>query len=235
MDKVASLPPNVPPYESQVAREDLEQWIDDAVENSLGGFGSAPSTVAVIANMRVAATDTASTDALLNAWPLVTRFVRAELDTETAGERGIGRTSTTPPRLGGAFRDPLRSPDARRVFGRLSERLVVAGWTAQAANQQNFAEGPFVFRERETEAIWLRWVPGIYASDRGAGPTTRAVLDRALGPFADDVRDAATKHGFLAGLRAKKKRATLDAVSAFHFRAGIGLRAHCTSQTDGEY
>jgi hypothetical protein len=166
---------------------------------------------------------------------LVERFVEAELDYVTSGDRGIGRNSTTPRRLAAVSKSAFADPQVRSVFGLLSEETIVRGWGAFAAIGHIQADGPPEVRERSLEDLWVEWIPGIYAATRGAGPAQSAVLESCLSPVAERWHAHAEEFGLIKGLRKGKARDEITVIAFFHLDAGVALMANSSSQTDVRY
>lgn len=229
------LPADAPPYEGQLAESDRLAILARVGDEALVGLTQPPDMPTLFESMARAPVDPPKVALLNRAWPLALSFVRSELDYATPGERGIGRSSLSPPRLAGAFRDELSRAEVRGEFGRLSEQAVTRGWGAHAATQLILSDGPFELRERALGAIWEEWIPGIYAATRNAGSGASAIFDAVLEPLHARWQEAAREYGLVRGMRRGKARERLAQILWFHFNAGIGLMAHNTSQADREH
>ena len=225
---------DAPPYQQHLDADDAVQLLprlSGVVTGSLEP--ETESALRIVRAMRDAVTRPENVERLRASWPLVGEFLRAEFDFVTPGRRGIGRMSTSPPRLAGEFRAELALDPARRALGKAAEELVVSGWAAHAAMQLALADGPFEVRARSPEETWELWIPGIYAATRNAGPTADAVLSSALEPASDRFLRAAEEHGLVGGLLGRRRnRRTLEHIAFFYLSAGVSLMAINTSQGD---
>lgn len=162
-------------------------------------------------------------EAYAAAVPCVETFVATELDTRTPGERGLGRVSTSPPRLGGAFRKQLSSPAARHEFGTLIERLVFETYGGTAGALQAFYETPTFPRVLPAERVFEVWVPSVHVGTRGLGEDAMDVISSAHRPTEAALEPAAERHGLLGGFRGGKQKRTLFECAGFWTAAGAAL------------
>lgn len=162
-------------------------------------------------------------DAYLTLVPCVETFVSTELDVQTPGQRGLGRVSQSPPRLGGAFREELGSPDAREEFASIIERMILETYAATAAALQSFFETKPEPRIRPAEEVYELWVPNIYVGTKGFGDLTIDTIAAGHAQTETAVLAAGERHNLLRGLRkAKRERVLLDCAS-FWVCAGAAL------------
>ena len=100
------------------------------------------------------------------------RYITAECDAATPGERGLGRVSTAPPRLGGYCRRQITALDpastSRLYF--LIQDVVLRGYLAQALLIDDLPP----VRITDSEVIFRKWVPVIYS---GAGAVSDGVAN----------------------------------------------------------
>ena len=92
-------------------------------------------------------------DAYSEVVPCVEAFVATELDTQTPGDRGLGRVGTHPPRFGAAFRGKLDDP-ARQDLASLIERMIFQTYAGTAAALQSFYEEPTPPRTRPPDEVF---------------------------------------------------------------------------------
>jgi hypothetical protein len=188
----------------------------------------------IIKQMRANMSDPERVTVLKRAWPLVLSFLAAEFDHVTPGERGVGRMSTSPPRLGGRFSKHLANDPIREALALPAERIIVAGFLA-GAMQANLVGSPFDLRKRPLQQLWQEWVPGIYAAMRGAGPTSEGLLAGALERPAREFQQAAEQHHLSDGLRKRRALATLREIASFYGQGGVQLHALSTSIADRNF
>ena len=155
--------------------------------------------------------------------PCVEAFVATELDTETPGQRGLGRSTDESPRLGGAFREQLVTPAARREYGPLIEQMVFETYAGTAAALQTFYKEPTPPKVRPANEVFELWVPRIYVGTQGLGDNTMSVITAAHADTEKAIMDAAERHGLLSGFRRSKRERTLVASASFWVAAGASL------------
>jgi hypothetical protein len=91
----------------------------------------------------------------------INRFVEAELDFETKGDRGIGRISSNPPRFGAYSRKQL-SNVSKSDLESLRENLIEVMLSAYLVGLMfDEKEVPV---EAESEVLFDRWIPNIYVT-----------------------------------------------------------------------
>ncbi len=149
--------------------------------------------------------------------PLVQRLISTEFDTDTPGERGLGRSSTAIPRLGGLFRKKLSSTQSAHALGVEIERIVLSGFACAAFSLQFLRSGPAESQDLGVEAVWQRWVPRAYAGLSGVG-----LLDRVAEPAYEQFLEATRAAGLLRPLPPRNK-AKLRAIAGFYASAGAAL------------
>ena len=95
----------------------------------------------------------------------INRFVAAEVDCATPGDRGIGRISLSPPRLGGYLRKKIAalSPQELRELSDLIRNLVFRGYVAYMLTMGEKCN-PTTGRFREDQ-LFAEWIGKIYATN----------------------------------------------------------------------
>ena len=91
----------------------------------------------------------------------VDRFVQAELDFETPGDRGIGRASASVPRLGAYFRKELKQASAQvreEIAGDI-RGLIWRGYLCSGLLSEPFVRSGVEPAER----LFNDWIPRIYS------------------------------------------------------------------------
>jgi hypothetical protein len=232
----ADLPPSAPPYVPAIAERAVSEAARDLAPGVLLHIATdVPHLSDFVDRMRADMADPNRLELLTRAWPLAGAFLRAEFDNVTPGERGLGRMSTSPPRLGGRFRGQLANGATREALALPAEQTIIAGFLAGAAMQVNFEGGPFDLRRRALDELWRAWVPGIYAAMRGAGPTSEGLLAGALDKPGSNFEQAASAHGLLAGFRKKRAGETIWDIAVFYGQAGVHLHSLSTSIADEDF
>ena len=151
------------------------------------------------------------------------KYITAEMDFKTPGDRGLGRMSTQVPRLGAYYRNQMSSlsvQDAARLYEVIQD-VMLRGYLVHALVLENPLRAPL---HRDGSTIYEKWVPGIYAGDPSKmGPN----LQEALGAFSHSAFanlklffDAHAMSG--RGLLAKDKT---EMICFFYPVAGLGIRA----------
>jgi hypothetical protein len=94
----------------------------------------------------------------------ICRFVAAEVDSATPGERGIGRISLSPPRLGGYCRKRIARlpPQDLLELSNLIRNLVFRGYVAYILTCEKFDPTTGRFRE---DQLFTEWICNIYATN----------------------------------------------------------------------
>lgn len=162
-------------------------------------------------------------DAYAELVPCVETFIATELDTQTQGERGLGRLSTHPPRVGAAFRDQLSKPAAREEFAQLIERLIFQTYAGTAAALQSFYEEPTPPRVRPAADVFEMWVPRMYVGTKNLGDQTMDVISAAHAETEKALTATAERFGLLGGFRSGKKERTFIECAGFWVAAGAAL------------
>lgn len=92
----------------------------------------------------------------------ISRFVEAEADFVTDGNRGIGRMLEHPPRFGAYFRKQLRNMQANDLLElkRLMSQVILTSYVAKAIMD---TRGVQPVCEKDAEALFQSWIPNIYA------------------------------------------------------------------------
>ena len=99
------------------------------------------------------------------------KLIDAELDHQTAGNRGLGRVSEHTPRLGGYFRKAVSKLPQNRVdeLKKLISTLMIKSYLAYLLP---ILGGVDISDSITAEELYEEWVPQIYAYDLGADQGT---------------------------------------------------------------
>lgn len=92
-------------------------------------------------------------------------LIASELDAQTPGERGLGRVSLNPPRLGGRYRrqiGSLEQADVDTLYLAI-QHLVLSGYVGYALLMEDPPLTPVV---TDADEIYGKWVPWIYSGGR---------------------------------------------------------------------
>lgn len=155
--------------------------------------------------------------------PCVEAFVASEIDTQTPGDRGLGRASSHPPRFGAAFRGQLSDPAAREEFAQLIERMIFQTYAGTAAALQSFYDEPTPPRARPAVEVFEEWVPRMYVGTKNFGDQTMEMISSAHAKTEQAISTAAERHGLLGGLRRGKRERILIECASFWVAAGAAL------------
>ena len=110
------------------------------------------------------------------------RFVEAELDFMTDGNRGIGRLTENIPRLGAYFRDKLSILDKKGLgeLENLIKRLIVKSYIFPATIMKQ----PENAKNLTPEELYNEWIPNIFTSNlktlmsENSGNTLLSVIEK---------------------------------------------------------
>lgn len=91
------------------------------------------------------------------------KYIEAELDTETSGDRGIGRLSTSIPRLGAYFRKQIRtlSSTEKEYLHELIQNIMLSAYLVHALFMEKNTSHVKLSGKKE---IYEKWLPRIYLS-----------------------------------------------------------------------
>ncbi len=163
---------------------------------------------------------------------LVEAFVGSELDTESPGERGLGRmTVGTWPRLGGAYRKQLvgQTPNA---LATLIEEMVIAGFLVGAALDPLRSGGPYELRQRPPGEAFELWVPALASGYDPSSETVQTlsgiVGEAPLGRFIETARNC----NLIGSWRKAHHESQLATIGLLYISAGIALFSTSTSRFD---
>jgi hypothetical protein len=164
LDFDSPLPPDVPEYPlaidgEQAVSQELGRMAEGSLEMLEKNLDKWRGAFAKVREPNVVQT-------YARCLPLIQRFLTAELDTVTPTKRGIGRTSDAepPPRLGAKYRKQLTPPDARVRVGEIMERVILGGFAARVAINENLVENPIPFVERDLHDIWGDWIFSFFSA-----------------------------------------------------------------------
>ncbi len=147
------------------------------------------------------------------------RFVRAELDTSTPGQRGIGRVSLSPPRLGGYFRRQLSRLSERDLseLGDLMRCLLFRGYLIRALTEKTFDP---TTGQVEGERLFDQWITRIYATNFAKGVLVR-IYYFGENPLTRLKEFLVSKNAVGGGIFSKDKS---EAIILWYLLAGFLLR-----------
>lgn len=150
------------------------------------------------------------------------KFIGAELDCHTPGDRGLGRISTHIPRLGAYYRrqfSKLGQSDRDELSAHICD-IMLSGYLVHAFLLD---KGERMAKVTDPHQLYDFWLPGIYSTDPGQLPEQ---LMEALTHFASPAAGACRQ--FLAshkckggGFMSKDKTQT---ILLFYVIGGYGLR-----------
>jgi hypothetical protein len=159
---------------------------------------------------------------LAGCYEAVTLLVGSELDTETPGERGLGRLSTRIPRLGGAFRSRVARTQPS-VLGAPMEDLCIAGFAAGAVIDAAASPAGTLYRARDLDALVVKWMAHGIGNWEGWSEQVTSVVAACVGPQLEAFSEVARANKLTTGLRAGRKQQAVDAIGFMLVAAGRNL------------
>jgi hypothetical protein len=151
------------------------------------------------------------------------RFIQAELDFESPGQRGLGRISEVVPRYGAHYRKHLRRLDTAQLdaVDALIRTQILSGYLAFVLPRESPVEAADV---QNGENLFRQWIPHIYSSSlaNAADEESRTLLAVLGSDAMQNHLQFLGKHGMKGGgfLSSDKTELIL-----FHYHlAGFGLR-----------
>lgn len=147
---------------------------------------------------------------------LVARLVGSELDTETPGNRGMGRITAMIPRLGGRFRSKLEDEERQAKFGLLIEETIVACYATAVALYQLARADPPQLVDRSEEDVWRRWIPRSLNGLHGAENRFTLAASATEHFYAEGKKD-------LLGPFSLRRKMSLSNIINFYITSGAAL------------
>ncbi|WP_186673546.1 hypothetical protein [Sporosarcina sp. BP05] len=150
-------------------------------------------------------------------------YINAELDIRTAGTRGIGRMSDDIPRFGGYFRKQITKISEEEVIelAHNIKQILYIGYLSHVLSLEETLKTPTTSSE---DALFKKWIPGIYASNIGDIPDP--LSNWIFGGSEENLnklKKIMKSNGLIGGgfMQADKT----DMILTYYPVAGFGLRA----------
>lgn len=153
--------------------------------------------------------------------PCIEKFVQAELDYTTPGDRGLGRLTETLPRLGAYFREPIAKLDElnREKLDALMTRIITKGYVFVSIVHSKPKEE---ISAKTGEQVYEEWVPKIFTFDlsnisNNAGDLLLMVTKNDL----DEIKNFFNQNDMGAGGFFSKDKS--DDIMMHYLIAGVSL------------
>lgn len=150
-------------------------------------------------------------------------YIQAELDSQTPGDRGLGRVSTHIPRLAAHLRRGMSrlTRDETMHVAALIQDAALRGYLTYAL----LVEKPLrAAKYIDGASLYHEWLPVIYSgANADVGPNLRQMLEVFSDPALQSLADYFTQHRVTPGLFGDDQKTRL--VIAYYPLAGLALRA----------
>lgn len=152
----------------------------------------------------------------------VDKYLSAEFDYITPGQRGIGRMNDSVPRLGGYFRKQLSnlSIDNKNELIHLIKQSIFIGYLSHVLTMEDELKKPTVSSE---DTLFDKWIPGLYVSDISRVPNLSNFIYGASSETLLKVKSFMKQHDFKGGGFFSEDKT--DLILSYYPIAGFGLRA----------
>lgn len=153
------------------------------------------------------------------------KYIKAELDYTTPGNRGIGRMTANIPRFGAYFRKSLSKLSVQELnkLGFLIEDICLRGYLDSAiymkwpANSAKLSDKVLLFSE---------WIPSIYVMDPYRfSPELWDITRINVALTIIEIKDFMRKHGMIKDNLFKRADKVLSEILEYYAVAGYSLRA----------
>jgi hypothetical protein len=150
------------------------------------------------------------------------KYINAELDFTTPGDRGIGRVSLIIPRYGSYFRKQLLLMSKNNLIKlyNLIQDIILRGYLVHLL----FMERPVKISDILTgEEIFEKWIPGIYSQDLSKMPEPlQKIMILCTNSVFTDLEDFMVLHKMKGGGFLSKDKT--NEILCYYPFAGYGLR-----------
>ena len=181
--------------------------------------------------IQVRLSDPALTENLVATYECIRLLVGSELDTQTQGDRGLGRTTTAFPRLGARFRTSLQ-PDVAARIGAVLEEICISGFGACAVYDALANLTPTVLRSRDLDELIWQWVTRCIGTWQGWSNSSRNLVEACREEATERLLDIGKEGGLVKGIRQKSQRADLESTAMVVASAGLQLFVALTPWSD---
>lgn len=150
------------------------------------------------------------------------KYINAELDFTTPGDRGIGRVSLIVPRYGAYFRKQLSlmfKNDLTKLYY-LIQDIIIRGYLIHLLSMEKPVKISIILKGEE---IFEKWIPGIYSQDLSKMPEhLQKIMTLCTNSAFTDLEDFMVLHKMKGGgFLAKDKT---EEILGYYIFAGFGLR-----------
>lgn len=150
------------------------------------------------------------------------KYINAELDFATPGDRGIGRVSLVIPRFGAYFRKQLSvtsKNDLTKLYN-LIQDIIIRGYLIHLLSMEEPIKNSVILKGEE---IFKKWIPGIYSQDLSKMPEhLQNIMTLCTNSAFTDLEDFMVLHKMKGrGFLAKDKT---EEILGYYLFAGFGLR-----------
>lgn len=150
------------------------------------------------------------------------KYINAELDFTTPGDRGIGRVSLIIPRYGAYFRKQLLLMSKNNLIKlyNLIQDIILRGYLVHLLFMERLVKISVILKGEE---IFEKWIPGIYSQDLSKMPEPlQKIMILCTNSAFTDLEDFMVLHKMKGG-RFLSKDKTKEILCYYPF-AGYGLR-----------
>lgn len=157
------------------------------------------------------------------------KYIGAELDYTTPGDRGIGRMTTYIPRFGAYFRKILSTLSHQELneLYLIIQDLCLRSYLAHAL----FVVEPVGrVRLQNGASLYEAWLPRIYVSDTSKlGQNLMAYISECTMPVVKEIYDFMVKHGMKGSILSNRdsgfpSKSKVNEILSYYVLAGFGLR-----------
>lgn len=150
------------------------------------------------------------------------KYVNAELDFTTPGDRGIGRVSLIIPRYGAYFRKQLLLMSKNNLIKlyNLIQDIILRGYLVHLLFMERPVEISVILKGDE---IFEKWIPGIYSQDLSKMPELlQKIMSLCTNSAFTDLEDFMVLHKMKGGGFLSKDKT--NEILCYYPFAGYGLR-----------
>lgn len=151
------------------------------------------------------------------------KYITAELDFQTPGDRGLGRISTSTPRLGAYFREQMSrlADEDRLTLYSLIQDIMIRGYLVHAL----FMVEKGSAKSSSVSDLYEVWIPGIYAKYE-LGKDVINLLTICSESAIESLNKFFNKHGMKRGFFLFRffSKIRINSILFYYAVAGYGLR-----------
>lgn len=150
------------------------------------------------------------------------KYINAELDFTTPGDRGIGRVSLIIPRYGAYFRKQLLLMSKNNLIKlyNLIQDIILRGYLVHLLFMEKPVKISVILKDEE---IFEKWIPGIYSQDLSKMPEPlQKIMILCTNSVFKDLEDFMVLHKMKGGGFLSKDKT--NEILCYYPFAGYGLR-----------